>query len=325
MLGYAMAAGVEWVVLTDGNEYRIYNSHAAVPVEQKLFRRIVVADQSTRPQETLALLSKAQMADHLIDELWKAHFIDRQIRAALEGMFGTEPDPSLVRLIRSRIPALTPTEVRAGLGRLRATFDFPGVPAVARPSEPTPAATPPRSLPDPMAASRRSPLRVTDVGPEVVATTEAPPSQPGSRDPIFLITPVKDEAEETARQTLESLLGQNVYVFGDRTTGRDRIEEGDGICFYWSGVGVVADAVIASAADRRGVGFARDGARYPWAFAVRDVRFYFDAPVVIDGALRSRLEAFVKRGHDREGPHWSWLVQGTRYLTAHDFAVLTRR
>jgi hypothetical protein len=131
--------------------------------------------------------------------------------------------------------------------------------------------------------------------------------------------------ESSARRTLESLLGQNVCVFGDRTTGRNRIKEGDRICFYWSGVGVVADAVIAGAAERRGVDFAKDGARFPWAFAVRDVRFYFDAPIVIDAALRSLLEAFVKRGHDPEGPHWSWLVQGTRYLTAHDFAVLTRR
>jgi len=128
---------------------------------------------------------------------------------------------------------------------------------------------------DRTSAPRRSPLRVADVGAEVGARSEAPepPSgRPASTATIHLITPVKDEAGATARQTLESLLGQNVYVFGDRTTGRDRIKAGDRICFYWSGVGVVADAEIASAVERRGVDFARDGARYPWAFAVRDVR-----------------------------------------------------
>ena len=36
-MGYAIVAGVEWVVLTDGNEYRIYNTHAPVPVAEKLF------------------------------------------------------------------------------------------------------------------------------------------------------------------------------------------------------------------------------------------------------------------------------------------------
>ena len=50
-LTYAMAAGVEWVALTDGNEYRLYNSHAAVPVEEKLFRAVRVADREPHPAE----------------------------------------------------------------------------------------------------------------------------------------------------------------------------------------------------------------------------------------------------------------------------------
>jgi hypothetical protein len=82
--------------------------------------------------------------------------------------------------------------------------------------------------------------------------------------------------------------------------------------------------VITGPAERREVVFAKDAAHYPWAFPVRDARYYFDAPVMIDAALRSRLDAFVKHGHDPNGA-LSWLVQGTRYLTAHDFAVLTRR
>ena len=42
ILNYATVAGVEWVALSDGNEWRIYNSHATVPVEQKLFRVVRV-------------------------------------------------------------------------------------------------------------------------------------------------------------------------------------------------------------------------------------------------------------------------------------------
>ena len=37
IMGYASVAGVEWVVLADGNEYRIYNTHVPVPVAEKLF------------------------------------------------------------------------------------------------------------------------------------------------------------------------------------------------------------------------------------------------------------------------------------------------
>jgi hypothetical protein len=127
ILAYATVAGVEWVALTDGNEWRIYNSHAAVPVEQKLFRVVHIAEPDDHAEDTLRLLAKAQMADHLIDDLWKSDFIDRQIREALQRLFGPEPDPSLVRLVRAKTPSLSPAEVRKSLGRLRTTFDFPVV------------------------------------------------------------------------------------------------------------------------------------------------------------------------------------------------------
>jgi hypothetical protein len=133
ILAYATVAGVEWVALTDGNEWRIYNSHATVPVEQKLFRVIRVADPNSHPEQTLTLLAKAQLADHLIDALWKSDFVDRQVRDALARLFGLEPDPSLVRLLKSKASGLSSSEVRASLGRLRATFDFPVV--AARPAE----------------------------------------------------------------------------------------------------------------------------------------------------------------------------------------------
>lgn len=127
ILAYATVAGVEWVALTDGNEWRIYNSHAPVPVEQKLFRVVRLADPASQAEQTLRLLAKAQMADHLIDAYWKSDFIDRQVREVLVRLFAPEPDPALVRLIRARAPALAPAEVRASLGRVRTTFDFPVV------------------------------------------------------------------------------------------------------------------------------------------------------------------------------------------------------
>lgn len=51
----------------------------------------------------------------------------RQIRDALGRLFEPEADLSLVRLIRSKAPALSLPEVRASLARLRTTFDFPVV------------------------------------------------------------------------------------------------------------------------------------------------------------------------------------------------------
>src|SRR5688572_12418857 len=44
VLGYATVVGVEWCVLTNGDEYRLYNAHAPVDVEQKLFRVVRISN-----------------------------------------------------------------------------------------------------------------------------------------------------------------------------------------------------------------------------------------------------------------------------------------
>jgi len=117
-------------------------------VEPALAALILRSDSNA--MGTLRLLAKTQMADHLIDAFWKSDFVDRQIREALVRLFGLEPDPALVRLIRVKAPALGPAEIRASLGWLRTTFDFPVVasPTVERPA-PEPAARPVRVPPNP--------------------------------------------------------------------------------------------------------------------------------------------------------------------------------
>src|SRR5215212_921636 len=104
IMSYAVVAGVEWVVLTDGDEYRIYNSHAAVPIEEKLFRSARVSQADRHTTQTLELLSKKHMKADMIDALWEAHFVDHRIRTAIDGLFSPEPDPKLIALIRERAP-----------------------------------------------------------------------------------------------------------------------------------------------------------------------------------------------------------------------------
>jgi hypothetical protein len=125
IMGYASVTGVKWVVLTNGNEYRIYNSHASVPVEEKLFRRVVVASDEPDVPEALRLLSKAQLEDNQIDVLWSADFVDRQVAASLEALFAPEAPSDFVRLVRRRLPSLTPADIRASLARVRVTIDYP--------------------------------------------------------------------------------------------------------------------------------------------------------------------------------------------------------
>jgi hypothetical protein len=114
IMGYAGVAGVvEWIVLTDGNEYRIYNAHAQVPVNQKLFKRVVLASDEPDVLGTLLLLSKAQLQGTVIDDLWRQYFVDRQVRQAVESLSGIEPPTDFLRLIRKRVPALSLSDVCA--------------------------------------------------------------------------------------------------------------------------------------------------------------------------------------------------------------------
>lgn len=141
IMAYATVAGVQWVALTDGNEYRIYNSHAPVPVEQKLFKKARISEDSD-VADTLQLLSKERMQQGLISTMWKAHFIDQQVRSAMERLLQPDPAPALVRLIRRQLPNLGPAEIRDGLGRMEVRFDFPSPPSPA--SVPSSATAPPK-------------------------------------------------------------------------------------------------------------------------------------------------------------------------------------
>jgi hypothetical protein len=125
-ISYAAVAGVEWVALTDGAEWQVYNAHAPVPVEQKLFRAVRVAEDLDAAFELLALLSKDNMRDNRIQELWRGFFVDRQVNAALAELFTTgEPARDLVALVAKRVPGLSRVDVRASLVRARVAFDFP--------------------------------------------------------------------------------------------------------------------------------------------------------------------------------------------------------
>ena len=137
-LSYATVVGVRWCVLTNGDEYRIYNSHAEVDVEQKLFRSVRVSDAANAGHviDTLSLLSKAQMQGTLLDELWKAHFIDRNVRLSIEGLLINE-DPGFIRLVRKKARGVTNAEVRASLKRAKVSIDFPA-PAMSEPRLPQP-------------------------------------------------------------------------------------------------------------------------------------------------------------------------------------------
>jgi hypothetical protein len=66
-----------------------------------------------------------------------------------------------------------------------------------------------------------------------------------------LLTPVSNDPEASAKETISMFLKAGWYVFGDRTPGRKALKPGDRICFYESGVGIVADAEVASIPEQK--------------------------------------------------------------------------
>ena len=156
VLGYATVTGVEWCALTNGDEYRLYNAHAAVDVEHKLFRTVRLSDASQEGYilDTLDLLSKSKLGENLIDVLWKAHFVDRNVKIAMPAIL-TGEDKSLIRWIRKRMPELLPSEIRDSLRRADIHIEFP---VVTTPPEP-----PPPKPPKPRPAPRKLRVRITDL------------------------------------------------------------------------------------------------------------------------------------------------------------------
>ena len=142
-ISYAAVVGVKWCVLTNGDEYRIYNSHAEVDVDEKLFRKVRISDSEPKfIIDTLVLLSKDKMRGSLLDEMWKAHFIDRRVRLALESLLG-EDDAPLIRAICKKANGVTRSEARASLKRAKITIDFPLPKVLEQPAAPAvPSVTP---------------------------------------------------------------------------------------------------------------------------------------------------------------------------------------
>jgi Restriction Enzyme Adenine Methylase Associated len=161
-ISYAAVAGVEWVALTDGAEWRLYNAHAPVPVEQKLFRTVRLAEDIDAAFELLTLLSKDNLRDNRIQELWRGFFVDRQVNATLHELFNAgEPARDLVALVARRVPNLTKGDIRTSLIRARAAFDFP---TPSLPTTPLPPAPMPDAPPSPRARPRGGATRQPRAG-----------------------------------------------------------------------------------------------------------------------------------------------------------------
>jgi predicted type IV restriction endonuclease len=117
-LGYATMAGAGWCVLTDGDEYRIYNATAAVDADGKLFCHIKLTE--SREEETvkvLNLISRSSVEKDVLSSSWKTHFVDQKVKGALRELVDSA-DRKLLLLVRRRTSDLSSKEIAASIRRL---------------------------------------------------------------------------------------------------------------------------------------------------------------------------------------------------------------
>jgi hypothetical protein len=174
---YATVVGVEWCVLTNGDEYRLYNCHAPVDADEKLFRRVRISNPESHRDtvRTLELLSKNDLGDKRLNALWKVQWIERGVKKALQRLVWNRDD-GLVRLIRERSADLSPGDIRGALDRAHVRLEFSDVGLAALRADATnrrPAKTaapagnapaPDKPKPAPAAAGRHRPVSPTASG-----------------------------------------------------------------------------------------------------------------------------------------------------------------
>lgn len=125
-LNYANTAGVDWCVLTNGNEYRYYKTHARGEAEKKHFLTTKIdSEESVKHRAAkFTLISRGRMGQRDIDALWTNSRTDSQVRNILETLLETD---SIVRLIQKRSDSLKPKEIRASLLRASLRVDYPDI------------------------------------------------------------------------------------------------------------------------------------------------------------------------------------------------------
>ena len=118
VVSYAATAGVTWCALTDGDEWRFYNSTAPVDAEKKEFFRVRLSETSVdHAISALAPVSRGNLDGKVLEERWAIHFVDRRVKEALDTSLNP-PEKELVDLVSRKVPELDPNDIAASFARL---------------------------------------------------------------------------------------------------------------------------------------------------------------------------------------------------------------
>lgn len=125
-LGYATDTGAACAVITDGNEWRVFYAHGAVPGQDRLYRAVQIHGGTDETERVLSLLSKDSLRSGALQHLWTADRVDKQVSTVLRQVLdptGQEHD-ALLAVLSPLLRECSASEIQDSLSRLRTSFDF---------------------------------------------------------------------------------------------------------------------------------------------------------------------------------------------------------
>jgi hypothetical protein len=128
VISYGAIAGVQWVVITDGNEYRIYRTDTNTAAPEKLLAAFTLTDASQRAEALryLGMLHRDALALDELTGLWAERDIDERLRGTLEGLL-TGDDAAFNAYLARRNLTLSRSDVARSLKRATISIAYPKV------------------------------------------------------------------------------------------------------------------------------------------------------------------------------------------------------
>ena len=126
VVAYGAVAGVQWVVITDGDEYRIYRTDTTAAAPDKLLAGFRLSDPGQQDEAVhfLTMLQRDSLALDRLTGLWVERDVDRRVRETLSELL-SGVDAPFVKYLAKRLPGLRATDVAASLKRANVTIAFP--------------------------------------------------------------------------------------------------------------------------------------------------------------------------------------------------------
>lgn len=138
VVGYAINAGIEWCILTNGVTYKVYRSTEKAEAPDKLLFELSIDPKESEGRsiqeiaEQFKRLSRDAIAQGVLDEIGEQVFTTGKIRKALDKLL-LDPPPSLIKLIRTYTndESITSAQVKEALKRLWAPSSEVEIPSIS--------------------------------------------------------------------------------------------------------------------------------------------------------------------------------------------------